>query len=80
MARASLEVREEVCGLNHEQTLYNISILAMVLQYQGKYNEAESINRRALAAHGIITAKCIRLHIDKAELQGNTPRWIFPCS
>jgi tetratricopeptide (TPR) repeat protein len=51
MAKASLEVREEVYGLNYVQTLDGVSILGLVQQYQGKYDEAESMNRRALAGY-----------------------------
>ncbi|KIX06114.1 uncharacterized protein Z518_04088 [Rhinocladiella mackenziei CBS 650.93] len=48
MAQASLEVREEVLGLDHIQTLDSVNNLAVALRDQGKYEEAESMNRRAL--------------------------------
>ncbi|KXJ84799.1 P-loop containing nucleoside triphosphate hydrolase protein, partial [Microdochium bolleyi] len=44
----AVEVREAVLGTEDSDTLASVSILALVLQYQGKYEEAEMMNRRAL--------------------------------
>jgi tetratricopeptide (TPR) repeat protein len=49
MARASLEVRQEVLGLDDTAILDSTSMLASVLQDRGQYKEAEEMNRRALA-------------------------------
>ena len=40
---------EEKLGEDHPDTLMSVSNLASVLQYQGKYEESEVMNRRALA-------------------------------
>ena len=42
------EVREKVLGPEHSDTLTTVSNLAFVLDSQGKYDESESLNRRAL--------------------------------
>ncbi|KIX03312.1 uncharacterized protein Z518_06864 [Rhinocladiella mackenziei CBS 650.93] len=49
MARASLEVRGVILGLDNARTLASMDNLASVLQDQGKYEEAEGMNRRALS-------------------------------
>lgn len=41
MDRRALEGREKAVGKEHPDTLTSVSILALVLQYQGKYDEAE---------------------------------------
>ncbi|KUJ20833.1 uncharacterized protein LY89DRAFT_455947, partial [Mollisia scopiformis] len=43
----AIVVREKELGVNHPDTLTSVSILASVLQSQGRYEEAESMNRRA---------------------------------
>ncbi|KAH0556857.1 hypothetical protein GP486_005356, partial [Trichoglossum hirsutum] len=48
MDRESLETREKTLGKGHPDTLTSVSILASVLRRQGKYEEAEAMNRRAL--------------------------------
>ena len=35
-------------GVEHPDTLIRVNNLAMVLQYQGKYEESEKMNQRAL--------------------------------
>ena len=35
-------------GMEHQNTLTSVDNLALVFQYQGKYREAEKVNRRAL--------------------------------
>jgi hypothetical protein len=44
----AVDVREKILGAEHNDTLLSIALIALVLQYQGKYNEAEQMNRRAL--------------------------------
>jgi Tfp pilus assembly protein PilF len=39
---------EKALGVHHPDTLRSVSNLAAVLQYQGKYDKAEKLNRRAL--------------------------------
>jgi hypothetical protein len=46
MVRASLEVCQESLGFDDAATLDSIGMLALVLGYQGKYSEAEEMNRR----------------------------------
>jgi len=41
-------MRKTVLGEEHPYTLRSVSNLALVLQYQGKYEEVEMINQRAL--------------------------------
>ena len=49
MARASLEVCQEVLGLDDIATLNSTTMLALVLRYRGQYKQAEEMNRWALA-------------------------------
>jgi Tfp pilus assembly protein PilF len=44
----TVEGREKALGKDHPNTLTSVSNLAGVLQYQGKYEAAEEMNRRAL--------------------------------
>ncbi|KAH7021517.1 uncharacterized protein B0I36DRAFT_388201 [Microdochium trichocladiopsis] len=44
----AVEVREAVLGAGNSDTFTSVSILALVLRYQGKYEEAEAMNRRVL--------------------------------
>ncbi|CUS08953.1 unnamed protein product, partial [Tuber aestivum] len=37
-----------VLGKDHPDTLTSVNNLALVLRYQGKYDESEAVNRRAL--------------------------------
>ena len=48
MNRRVLEVWEKELGANHPNTLTSVRNLALVLELQGKYQEAELIIRRAL--------------------------------
>jgi hypothetical protein len=48
MNRRALEGREKVLGAEHPHTLASVANLATVLRGQGKYEEAEEMNRRAL--------------------------------
>ena len=48
MATNSLKARKNL-GIPNEDNLSSEHLLAIVLQYQGKYKEAEAMNRRALA-------------------------------
>src|SRR4051794_31196599 len=43
--RQALGIREKVLGLEHPSTLPSVSILALLMQFQGKYEEAERMNR-----------------------------------
>ncbi|KAK1837667.1 TPR domain protein (kinesin light chain), partial [Colletotrichum chrysophilum] len=44
----AVEVRQKILGVQGTDTLLSIAVLASVLQYQGKYEEAEQMNRQAL--------------------------------
>lgn len=48
MARASLEAREETLDVNDVLILDSMELLVSALRFQGKYKQAEAINRRAL--------------------------------
>ncbi|OAL45116.1 hypothetical protein IQ07DRAFT_635946 [Pyrenochaeta sp. DS3sAY3a] len=48
VAAKAVTTRERVFGLSKNETLTSVAILALVLQYQGKYEDAEKLNRRAL--------------------------------
>ena len=48
MARKAVATRQDVLGAEHLDTLMSLSILASILQDQGKYEQAEEMNRRAL--------------------------------
>ena len=45
MHRETLELRENVLGVNRLSTLSSMNNLASVLDSQGKYDEAEKIHR-----------------------------------
>jgi cell division protein ZapA (FtsZ GTPase activity inhibitor) len=47
MAAKALAARKSVLGLIAIETLTSVVVLAEVLQDQGKYEEAEKLNRRA---------------------------------
>jgi Flp pilus assembly protein TadD len=49
MNRQTLALRETVLRRKHLDTLTSTSNLALVLGSQGKYEEAEAINRQTLA-------------------------------
>jgi tetratricopeptide (TPR) repeat protein len=49
MSTVSMEVRQEMFGREHPDTLASMNHLAQVLQRQGKYEEAEAMNRQTLA-------------------------------
>ncbi|PVH91625.1 hypothetical protein DM02DRAFT_722341, partial [Periconia macrospinosa] len=46
VARKGVETRGSIAGQDAVATLDSVSILAVVLQYQGKYEAAEAMNRR----------------------------------
>ncbi|OLN92208.1 Kinesin light chain 3 [Colletotrichum chlorophyti] len=48
MHRQTLELREKVLGLENPLTLTSINNLAIVLESQGKYEEAEQMYRQTL--------------------------------
>jgi hypothetical protein len=48
LAAKAIAAREGVLGAENLDTLTSVSTLAQVLQYQGKYEEAETLNRQAL--------------------------------
>ncbi|TKA68778.1 hypothetical protein B0A55_09572 [Friedmanniomyces simplex] len=48
LATGFVDARRRVLGNENEETLAREAMLALVLQYQGKYEAAEEINRRAL--------------------------------
>jgi Tfp pilus assembly protein PilF len=50
MGRAALKAREATLGAEHPDTLTSIDNLGLVLERQGKYEEAEVMHRRALEA------------------------------
>jgi tetratricopeptide (TPR) repeat protein len=45
----SLDIREKVLGQEHPDTLTSVRNLALVLERQGKYDEAEAMHRRDLS-------------------------------
>ncbi|KAH8691011.1 hypothetical protein GQ44DRAFT_636626, partial [Phaeosphaeriaceae sp. PMI808] len=47
--RRVLRGREKVLGPEHPSTLTSMNNLALVLDSQGKYEEAETMNRQTLA-------------------------------
>jgi tetratricopeptide (TPR) repeat protein len=51
IAARALSAREGVLGLNSQQTLVSVEVLAGVLQAQGRYEEAERLSRRALEGY-----------------------------
>jgi len=53
MNRRALEGNEKARGAEHPDTLTSVNNLALVLRDQGKYEEAEKINRRALEGRGV---------------------------
>src|SRR6266498_3349774 len=51
LSTVEVEGNEKVLGAEHPSTLTSLDNLASVLQDQGKYGEAEKMNRRALEVH-----------------------------
>lgn len=51
MSRRAVEGYEKILGPEHTETLSSVNRLALVLQYQGKYEAAEEMNRRALEGY-----------------------------
>ena len=49
--RESLQLREKLRGKEHPSTLTSVNNLALVLSSQGKYEEAERMNRLALEGY-----------------------------
>ncbi|CAG7977526.1 unnamed protein product [Penicillium salamii] len=50
MHQRALEAQEKVLGREHPDTLTSVNNLGLVLDSQGKYEEAEAMHRRALEA------------------------------
>jgi tetratricopeptide (TPR) repeat protein len=48
VATKAMKARERVLGLDNNQTLISVNILASVLNAQGKYEDSEKLGRRAL--------------------------------
>jgi hypothetical protein len=48
MNRRALKGREKALEIEYLNTLINVNNLASMLQYRGKYKDAEKMNRRAL--------------------------------
>ena len=48
--KTAYQICQEILGDEVKDTLDNLALLALVLQYQGKYEAAEEMNRRALAS------------------------------
>ncbi|KAF6806089.1 Kinesin light chain 3 [Colletotrichum musicola] len=48
MHRQTLELKEKVLGLENPSTLASMNNLALVLDSQGKYEEAEQMHRQTL--------------------------------
>ncbi|KAK1838138.1 TPR domain protein (kinesin light chain) [Colletotrichum chrysophilum] len=57
MNRQALDGCEKVLGKEHPNTLTSVNNLASVLQYQGKYEEAEQMNRQALDGYEKVLGK-----------------------
>ena len=51
MHRQTLATREKVLGREHPDTLTSMNNLALVLNRQGKYEEAEAMHRQTLAMY-----------------------------
>ena len=51
MHRRVLKATEKVLGPEHPDTLNSVSNLGLVLESQGKYEEAEAMHRRALKGY-----------------------------
>jgi tetratricopeptide (TPR) repeat protein len=51
VATKALRARERILGKGNQITLISVAILALVLQGQGKYSEAEKLNWRALEGY-----------------------------
>jgi len=52
-SQESLNIRERLLQENDVEIFYSVGLLGSTLQYQGKYNEAETKTRRALAGFKI---------------------------
>jgi Tfp pilus assembly protein PilF len=52
MHQQTLELKKKVLGPEHPDTLISMNNLGLVLSSQGRYEEAEAMNRRALAGAG----------------------------
>jgi tetratricopeptide (TPR) repeat protein len=52
-SQESLSIRERVLQGNDVEIFHSVGLLGLVLQYQGKYNEAEKRNEQALSGHKI---------------------------
>ena len=57
MNRRVLKGKKKVLEKEHPSTLVSVGNLALVLQYQGKYEAAEQINRRALEGYKKVLGK-----------------------
>ncbi|KAL9032959.1 MAG: hypothetical protein Q9214_007737, partial [Letrouitia sp. 1 TL-2023] len=52
-----MEGSKKVLGKEHPHTLTSVDNLALVLQRQGKYKEAEQMNRQVLKSRGKVLGK-----------------------
>ncbi|KAH8586005.1 P-loop containing nucleoside triphosphate hydrolase protein, partial [Bisporella sp. PMI_857] len=48
MVEKALDAREAVLGMDHPDTLRSVSVMALILQFQGKHRAAEEMIRRVL--------------------------------
>ena len=48
-ARAALEIRRKLLGDDHPETVESVTVVALLLQYQGNFAEAEPLYRDAIA-------------------------------
>lgn len=63
MHRQNLEVRTRILAAKHAHTLVSLRFLAMLLWPQGKYDEAEELNRQFLSVMRRVLAQGPQ-HID----------------
>jgi hypothetical protein len=64
MSTVSMDVRQKMFGRGHPDTLASMSSWALVLQRQGKYEDAEAMNRQTLditLSWGSITRTLVRV-------------------
>jgi len=67
MHRRTLELMETVLGREHPDTLTSMNNLALVLDSQGKYSEAEQMHRQTLKLRGDGAGRRTSLHPHQHE-------------
>ncbi|KAH6983308.1 P-loop containing nucleoside triphosphate hydrolase protein [Ilyonectria sp. MPI-CAGE-AT-0026] len=75
MSQRAVEIRERLLGREHPHTLGSVQILAGVLRDQGKYEEAEQINRRTLDTYEKERERERELYLTPGEREALLPPW-----